>query len=124
MATTAAIATQHQLSAGTVRTPLPMTGVDGTLVAANDVDQLVVAAINTLDHEEGRKEPAAAHSRSPSSMCTPPSAHVPHQARVLPSIATADPCDEFIRHRWGKDSRITIERHHERHRNVKGHNVE
>jgi hypothetical protein len=30
----------------------------------HDVDQLVVAAINTPHHEGGQQEPAAAHSRS------------------------------------------------------------
>jgi hypothetical protein len=49
---------------------------------------------------------------------------VPHQARVLLSIATADLRDELIRRCQGEDSRITIERHRERHRNVEGCNLE
>jgi hypothetical protein len=48
---------------------------------------------------------------------------VPHQARVLPSIAMADLHDELIHHRRGEDSRITIEHHRER-RNIKGRNLE
>jgi hypothetical protein len=58
------------------------------------------------------------HSHSPSAAHAPPSAHVPHQARVLPSIATVDLHDELIHRRWGEDSRITIERHRERRRNL------
>jgi hypothetical protein len=48
---------------------------------------------------------------------------VPHQARVLPSIAMADLHDELIHHRRGEDSHITIEHHRER-RNIKGRNLE
>jgi hypothetical protein len=57
-------------------------------------------------------------------MCAPPFACVPHHACVLPSIVTADLHDELIYHRRGEDSRITIERHRERCRNVKGRNLE
>jgi hypothetical protein len=74
MATTSAIATQHQCSAGTVWTPPPVVGVEATLVTAHrflnnpplvhvspsaaeqwchDVDQLIIAAINTPYHEGG-----------------------------------------------------------------------
>jgi hypothetical protein len=74
---------------------VPAEGVEATLVGAHrllnnspsvhaspptteqwhhDVNQLIVAAINTPHHEEGRQEPAAMHSRSPS------------VARILPSI--------------------------------------
>jgi hypothetical protein len=74
MATTVVTATQHQRMAETVRTPPPAAGVKATLVAArrllnnppsahaspsvaeqwrHDVDQLVIAAINTLHHEGG-----------------------------------------------------------------------
>jgi hypothetical protein len=72
----------------------------------HDVDQLVTVAINT----------SAAHAL--------PSDRVPHQARVLPSIVTVDLRDELIRHCRGEDSRITIERHRKRHRNVEGCNLE
>jgi hypothetical protein len=40
-----------------------------------------------------------------------------------PSIATADLHDELIRHRRGEYSRITIERHRERLRNIEGRNL-
>jgi hypothetical protein len=90
----------------------------------HDVDQLVAAAINTPYHEGGRQEPTAAHLHSPSVARAPPSAHVPHQARVLSSIATASLRDELIHRRQGEDSRITIERHRERRRNIEGRNVE
>jgi hypothetical protein len=35
-----------------------------------------------------------------------------------------DLCDELIHRRRGEDSRITIERHRERHRNIEGRNLE
>jgi hypothetical protein len=112
---------------------LPATGVEATLVTArrllnnspsthaspsvveqwrHDVDQLVVVAINTPYHEGGRQEPTVAHSRSPS------------VARVLPSITMADLRDELIRCPRGEESRITIERHHERCRNIEDRNLE
>jgi hypothetical protein len=43
---------------------------------------------------------------------------------VLPSIVMADLRDELICRRKGEDSRITIECHHERHRNIEGRNHE
>jgi hypothetical protein len=49
---------------------------------------------------------------------------VPHQARVLLSIVTADLGDELICHCRGEDSRITIEYHYERHHDIEGHNLE
>jgi hypothetical protein len=66
----------------------------------------------------------AAHSCSPTAARAPPSARAPHQARVLPSITTANLHDELIRHCRGEDSRITIECHHERRRNIEDHNLE
>jgi hypothetical protein len=45
-------------------------------------------------------------------------------AIVLLSIATSDLHNELIHHRRGADSRITIERHRERRRNIKGRNLE
>jgi hypothetical protein len=99
MAMTAVTTTQHQRTTGTVWTPLPAEGVEATLVAArwllnnppsahtsplaieqwrHNVDQLIVAAINTPHHEGGRQEPTATHSRSPSAVRTPPYAHLPH----------------------------------------------
>jgi hypothetical protein len=44
----------------------------------HDVDQLVVAAINTPHHEGGRQEPVAAQSHPPSASCAPPTARVAH----------------------------------------------
>jgi hypothetical protein len=90
----------------------------------HDVDQLIVTAINTPHHEGGWQEPTVAHSRPPSAMHTPTSTCVPHQTRMLPSITTADLRDELIHHRMGEDSRITIERHHERRHNIDGRNYE
>jgi hypothetical protein len=145
MAMIAVTATQHQCLVGTVRTPPPTMGVEATLVVAHrllnnppsahasssateqwhhDVDQLVVATINTLHHEGGRQELAAAHSCSPSAARALPSTRMPHQARVLPSITTVDLRDKLIRRHRGEDSRITIERHHERQHNVEGRNLE
>jgi hypothetical protein len=141
MAMIAATATQHQRMAGTVWTPLPVMGVEATQVATrrllnnppsmdaspsaaeewhHDVDQLVVTAINTPHHEGGWQESATVHSCSPSAVRAPPSSRVPHQARVLPSIVTTDLHNELIRRRRGEDSRITIEHHRERHRNIEG----
>jgi hypothetical protein len=37
---------------------------------------------------------------------------------------TVDLRDELIHRRRGEDSHITIERHHERHRNIEGRNLE
>jgi hypothetical protein len=85
---------------------------------------LIVAAINTPHHEEGRQEPTTAHSCSPSAARAMPSACVPHQAHVLPSIAMTDLRDELIRRCRGEDSRITIERYRERRRNIEGRNLE
>jgi hypothetical protein len=131
--------------AGTVQTPPPAAGVEATLVASwqllnnppsahaspsateqwlHDVDQLVVAAINTPHHEGGRQEPTIAHSCSPLAVRAPPSVRVPPQTRVLPSIATTDLRDELIRRCRGEDSRITIEHHRKRHRNIEGRNLE
>jgi hypothetical protein len=132
-AMTAATATQHQRTTGTARLPPPVTGVEATLVVgrqllnnlmlahtspsaaeqwSHNVDQLVVMAINTPHNEVRQQEPTIAHSRSPSAARTPPSARVPHQTCVLPSIATADLGDELIRCRRGRivasPSRATV----------------
>jgi hypothetical protein len=99
-ATIAATATQHQRTVGTVRMPLPVAGVEATLVVAyqllnnpplehtspsaaeqwcHDVDQLIVAAINTPHHEGGQQELTVAHSHSPSVARALPSACVPRR---------------------------------------------
>jgi hypothetical protein len=144
MATTAATAIQHQCSARMVRTPPPVAGIEATLVTDHwllnntpsvhaspsaaeqwhhDVNQLIIAAINTPYHEGGRQGPAAAHSHSPLTARASPSDHVPHQARILPTSTATNLHDELIRRRRGNDSRITIERHHERHRNIEDCNL-
>jgi hypothetical protein len=64
------------------------------------------------------------HSCSPLAARAPPSARVPHQVRVLSSIAMADLRDELIRCRQAEDSHITIECHRERSCNIKGCNLE
>jgi hypothetical protein len=97
-ATTATTATQHQRTVGTVRTLSPAVGVEATLVVArrllnnppsayaspsaveqwrHDVDQLIVAAINTPQYDGGRQELTVAHLRSTTAAC------VPHQMCVL-----------------------------------------
>jgi hypothetical protein len=56
--------------------------------------------------------------------------HTPPATRVLPNITMADLRDELMRRRRGgeggrgEDSCITIECHRERHRNIKGRNLE
>jgi hypothetical protein len=145
MDTTAATTTQHQRTPETVHTPPPVGGVEATLVTAHqllnnppsahaspsaveqwrrDVDQLIIAAINTPHHEGGRQEPTTAHSCSPSAVCAPPSARVLHQSRVLPSIVTGDLRDELICRRRGEDSHTTIECHRERRHNIEGRILE
>jgi hypothetical protein len=48
-----------------------------------------------------------------------------HLCACLPSsIITTDLYDELIRCHRGEDSRITIERHRERRRNIEGRNLE
>jgi hypothetical protein len=84
----------------------------------HNIDQLVVAAINTPHHEGGRQEPTVAHLRSPSATRASPF------MRALPSIATTDLRNELIHCCRGEDSRITIECHRERRRNIEGRNLE
>jgi hypothetical protein len=84
----------------------------------HDVDQLIIASINTSHHEGGRQEPTVADSFSPLVALAPPS------TRVLPSITTIDLCSELIRYHRGEDSHITIEHHRERRHNIEGRNLE
>jgi hypothetical protein len=128
-----------------VRTPLPVADVGAMLVASRQllnnppsahaspsaakqwchgVDQLIVATINTPHHEGGWQLPSAAHSRSPSAARAPPYVCMPHQLRVLLSIATADFHDELIHRCRGEDSQITIECHRERRRDIEGCNLD
>jgi hypothetical protein len=110
MATTAATATQHQCSAVTVQTPPPAAGVDGTLVTAHqllnnsssvhaspsaaeqwchDVDQLIVAAINTLHHEECDKS-RRQRIRDPPLVC----ARTTICSRASSGTRTTEHCDD------------------------------
>jgi hypothetical protein len=154
------VESQPQRTAGAMPAPSVVAGVDVTLLAArhllnnappsgaspsaaeqwrHDVDQLIVAAINTPLHER-RRQPSAQYSH------TPPAAHAPSAARVPPienappvgpdarqtgrhrvpmaSYATADLRAEINRHRGGEDGRVTIERQRERRRDIEARNLE
>jgi hypothetical protein len=89
----------------------------------HDVDQLVVAAINTPPHER-RRPPFVRYSRILSVVCVPSLARVPPAARSsMVSYAMADLRAEINRHHSGEDSRITIERLRERRQDVEGRNL-
>jgi hypothetical protein len=89
----------------------------------HDVNQLIIAAVNT-PHREGRCQPSPQQSHFPSVVCAPsvaqapsglPSACPPAQHRVvMASYQTMDLREEINCHRGGEDSRTTIERNHER----------
>jgi hypothetical protein len=149
-----------QHTAGAVPAPSVVVGVDATLLAARqllnnpppsgaspsvaeewrrNVDQLVIAAINTPLHER-RCQPSAQYCH------TPPVAHAPSAARAPPvehappvgpdarqtvrhrapmaSYAMADLRAEINRRHGGEDGRVTIERQHERHQDIEGRNLE
>jgi hypothetical protein len=85
----------------------------------HDVDQLVVAGINTMPHRGwqakypgGAPAPSVAHSRSPMA----PRESAPYVP--VASLTTADLRVELKRHRLGEDDRITIECCWERHCNL------
>jgi hypothetical protein len=144
-ATTVIVESQPQRTAGAVPAPSVVAGANATLLAARqllnnpppsgaspsaaeewrrNVDQLVVAAINTPLHER-RCQPSTQHSHTPA-------AHAPSAARAPPverappigpdacqttrhhapiaSYATADLRAEINRHRSGEDGRVTIKR--------------
>jgi hypothetical protein len=144
-ATTVIVESQPQRTAGTVPAPSVVAGTDATLLAARqllnnpppsgasplaaeewrrNVDQLVVAAINTPLHER-RCQPSAQHSHTlaahaPSAACAPPVERAPpvgpdacqtarHHAPMA-SYATVDLRAEINRRRGGEDGRATIER--------------
>jgi hypothetical protein len=99
----------------------------------HDVDQLVIAAINT-PHQEGRCQPSAQQSRFPSAARTLSMAQVPsglpgarppaqHHASMA-SYRTMDLREEINRCRGGEGSRTTIERNRERRRDIEGCNLE
>jgi hypothetical protein len=150
---------QPQRTAGTVPAPPVAVGADATLLAACqllnnpppsgaspsaaeewhcNVDQLVVAAINTPLHER-RCQPSAQHSHTPAAHA-PSAARAPPVERALPvgpdacqparhrapmaSYATADLRAEINRCRGGEDCRVTIERRRGRRRDIEGRNLE
>jgi hypothetical protein len=137
-ATTDIVESQPQRTAGTVLAPSVVAGTDATLLAARqllnnpppsgaspsaaeewrrNVDQLVVAAINTPLHER-RCQPSAHHSHTlaahaPSAACAPPVERAPpvgpdacqtarHHAPMA-SYATADLRAKINRRRGGED---------------------
>jgi hypothetical protein len=104
----------------------------------HNIDQLIVAAINTPPHR-GRQPPSVAHSHTltethmlsaptaPIVACEPlaahalSSTHAPAPPRAPTASATmTDLQAELNCHRGGEDSRITIERQCERRRNLEG----
>jgi hypothetical protein len=99
----------------------------------HDVDQLIIAAINT-PHREGRCQPSVQQSRFLSMACTPsvaqalsrlPGACPPAQHRApIASYRTTDLMEEINCRRGGEDSRTTIECNRERHRDIEGRNLE
>jgi hypothetical protein len=158
-ATTVVVESQPQRTTSTVPAPPVVAGADTTLLAARqllnnpppsgaspsaaeewrrNVDQLVVAAINTPLHER-RRQPPASHSHATvahaaSTARAPSVEHAPplgpdacqtarHRAPVA-SYATADLRAEINRRRGGEDGRVTIERRRERRRDIKGRNLE
>jgi hypothetical protein len=143
-ATTVIVESQPQHTAGMAVPPPVAAGTDATLQMArqllnnpplseaspsaveqwrHDVDQLVVAAINTPPHER-RHPPSMRYSRILSVVRAPSSARVPPVARAsMVSYAMADLRAEINRRHGGEDSRITIERLCERRRDVEGRNL-
>jgi hypothetical protein len=78
----------------------------------HNVDQLVVAAINT-PHREGRHQPSAQQSRFPSVARAP-----------IANYQTTELREEINHRRGGENSRTTIKHNHERHRDIEGRNLE
>jgi hypothetical protein len=151
---TTTVVLESQPTAGTMASPPAAVGNDAALLAArqllnnpppvraspsaakqwcHDVDQLVIAAINT-PHREGRCQPFTQQSRFPSAARTPsvaqappgvPGARPPVQHRALmASYRTTDLREEINHRRGGEDSHTTIERNRERRRDIEGHNLE
>jgi hypothetical protein len=139
--------------------PSVVAGIDATLLAARqllnnpppsgaspsaaeewrrNVDQLVVAAINTPLHER-RCQPSARHSHATavhvaSIARAPPAEHAPpvgpdacrtaRHRTPMASYATTDLRAEINHRRGGEDGRVTIERRRERRRDIEGCNLE
>jgi hypothetical protein len=136
--TTIMLESQPQPTVGTTASPPAAVGPDAALLAAckllnnlpparaspsaaeqwhHDVDRLIIAAIN-MPHCEGRPQPSAQQS------CFPSGARAPMQHRApMASYQTSDLREEINRHRGGEDSRTTIERNRERHRDIEGRNL-
>jgi hypothetical protein len=103
----------------------PPTGVSPSAAEQwrHDVDQLIIAAINT-PHREGWRQPSAQQSsissatRAPSVAQAPPvlpSVRPPMQHHAsMASYQTTDLREEINCHRGGEDIRTTIEHNHER----------
>jgi hypothetical protein len=103
-----------------------------------NVDQVIIAAINTPLHER-RCQPSAQHSHTPAAHALSV-AHAPPVKRAPPvgpdacqtmwhrtpmaSYATADLRAEINRRRGGEDGRVTIERRRERRQDIEGRNLE
>jgi hypothetical protein len=95
----------------------------------HDVDQLIIATINTpphggvqVDHLGRAPEPSAAHSCSPAMHSRPPSAPDVSSAVRVASHSTTDLRAKLKRRRSGEDDRVTIEHQQERHC-YQGHNL-
>jgi hypothetical protein len=122
---------QPQPTAGTIASPPAVVGPNTALLAArqllnnppparaspsaaeqwhHDVDQLVITAINT-PHRDGRRQPSAQQSRFPSA--------AQHHASMA-SYQTSDLREEINHRCGGEDSHTTIERNHERRRDIEG----
>jgi hypothetical protein len=158
-AITVIVESQPQRATSTVPAPSVVAGTDTTLLAARhllnnpppsgvspsvaeewrcNVDQLVVAAINTPLHDR-RCQPPARHSHATAAHAAS-TAHAPSVEHAPPlgpdacqtarhrtpmaSYATADLRAEINRRRGGEDGRVTIERRCERHRDIEGRNLE
>jgi hypothetical protein len=158
--TTVLLESQPQRTTGTTALPPAAAGIDTALLVVHqllnnpppsgasplaaeqwrhDVDQLVVAAINTSHHKR-RCQPFAQQSRTPSTAHAPSGVHAPSVVCAPPahpnacssaqrrapmaSYMTAGLRDKINRRHGGEDSRTAIERHHKRRRNIEGRNLE
>jgi hypothetical protein len=113
----------------------PSTGVSPSAAEQwrHNVDRLIVAVIKS-PHRERRRQPSAHQSCFLSATRVPsvvqaspvlPGARPSAQHRApMASYTMMDLMEEINRRRGGEDSRTTIERHHERHRDIEGCNLE
>jgi hypothetical protein len=87
-----------------------------------------------MPHRERQRLPSTQQSHVLSAACAPsvvqapsvlPNARPPVQHYApMASYTTTDLREEINHHRGGEDSRTAIERHHERHRDIEGRNLE